>query len=125
VLGDEVRRLRHGLSQRRPNREVAALSRIVAVFLAPAKGEHLHAGKGDIGVAEVLALALGDLGNGAQDEGGGEREFNRKAHDAYQTSDAPDVAAKALRIRRPRRAGALGRVVKASFRADRKVARLA
>jgi hypothetical protein len=63
------------------DREISALRRIY-LAVTTTHGEHLRAGKDDLGIREVLALAPCDVSDRSHHDDGQDREFDRQSGDA-------------------------------------------
>ncbi len=89
ALGGVAGRLGHGLGQRRPHREIAALRERRLAAVASAQREDLHAGQRALRIAQIFTLLPGDLGDGAQHDRGRERQFDRHRREAEGAAQRP------------------------------------
>ena len=81
--GDIARGLGHRARQQAANGEIAGFRHIVAGSAAIQR-EHFETGQRGLGIAQILAFGAGDVGDRAQHDGGGHRQFERQAGEAQR-----------------------------------------
>ena len=84
---------RKGLAQSGAREPVGAVGGVIAGLFA-AEGEHFQAFEAGLEFGNVVAFAAGDVGDGAQHDGGGDGQFDRQRREAESAADAAGSADK-------------------------------